>query len=268
MRARDRMMLGVLAAAGVLAALWLGVLAPKRSDVKALDAKISKAEQRRDTAAAGAATAAQAKARYREDYATVARLGKAVPADDDVASLVFQLETIAKRHKVDFRSVALASGAAAAAPAPAPAPAEPGKEGAKPADAPAAPAAPAATEMPPGAVVGAAGLTTMPFTFVFEGSFLKLQRFLHSIDGLIDARGKSVSVRGRLLTVDGFTLNAARDGLPRIKAEVKATAYLVPESEGLTGAATPQGPAGATPQPAATGAPAAPPTTATVGGTG
>ena len=43
----------------------------------------------------------------------VARLGKAVPADDDVRSLLVQLDSAAKRAKVDFRSITLSGGASA-----------------------------------------------------------------------------------------------------------------------------------------------------------
>jgi hypothetical protein len=69
--------------------------------------------------------------------------------------------------------------------------------------------------------------------------------------------GDQLSVRGRLLTVDGFALTASRYGFPKVKASINATAYLVPQDQGLTGGATPAGP----------GAPAAASTTAPTGST-
>ncbi|HEV2786000.1 MAG TPA: hypothetical protein VGV67_06405, partial [Solirubrobacteraceae bacterium] len=234
------------------------VLAPKREQISAVNSSIEQAEQRRSTAAAAAAAAEQARAGYQDDYATVARIGKAVPQDDDVASLVYQLETIAKRHDVDFRAVKLTAQTTAAAPAAEPAPAgedkgegdgpdaktdDKAENGAEPAAA--APAAPVVAQPPPGAVVGTAGLLTVPFTFTFNGDYLKLQRFLKAIDGLANGKGERISVRGRLLTVDGFALAAAPppSGFPKLKASISATAYLAPPAD--SPAAAPGQPAGA-----------------------
>jgi len=235
---QTRIVAGVLAIVIAAAGFWFMLLAPKRTDISAIDAKVTQAEARRDAATAAAGQAEQAKAGYQRDYAAVAKLGKAVPADDDVASLVYQLETIARAGKIDFRAVKL-TGAPGAASAPADttngaAAANVSKDG-KAADptapAPSAPVAPVVAQPPPGAVVGPAGLLTVPFTFTFDGGYLKLQRFLKSINGLAKNSKHQITVRGRLLTVDGFALAASRKGLPRLKAIVSATAYLVPEAQ-------------------------------------
>jgi hypothetical protein len=100
----------------------------------------------------------------------------------------------------------------------------------------------------------------MPFSFVFDGSFFDMERFFTGVQRFASIGDNStLSVRGRLLTVDGFSLTASRFGFPRVKASINATAYLVPQSEGLTGGATAQGPA-ATPASttAPSGSPAAP----------
>lgn len=96
MKPRDRLVLGILALAGVLAALWLGVLAPKREEAAGLRDKVTAAEKRRDAANIELAEAEQARAAYGRDSATVARLGKATPPQADVASLVYQLESAAR----------------------------------------------------------------------------------------------------------------------------------------------------------------------------
>jgi hypothetical protein len=258
----------------VVGAFWFLVLSPKRAEVASLDASISQAETRRAAAVAEAATATQARAAYQRDYADLARLGKAAPADDDVASLVFQVESLARANKIDFRSVNLS--ASSAAPAPAPAPEAAAKDTAAKdtaakdtTAAPATPTPPAVAQAPPGAVVGSAGLLTLPFTFTFDGGYLPTQRMLGAIDRLAEATNGTISVDGRLLTVDGFSLSAGRRGFPKVKATVSATAYIVPPAQGVTAGATAQGPAtGATGgQPGAVARPPAT-ATATTGGVG
>ena len=68
-----------------------------------------------------------------------------------------------------------------------------------------------------------------------------MQRMLGAIDRLADVTDGGISVRGRLLTVDGFALTASRFGFPKVKASVSATAYIVPEAQGVTGGATAAG---------------------------
>ena len=256
MTARDRMVVVVVLLAGALGGFWFGVLGPKRQEAADLKTRVAAAQARLDEARVTENAAGEARDRYAHEYATVARLGKAVPVDDDVPSLVFQLDSAAKRTGIDFRAVTLTQSAPAqAAPPPATAP-----EGT-----PAAASAPAAATLPPGAAVGAAGLATMPFKFTFDGTFFGMQKFLRSVDRLTRTDGDDLSVRGRLLTIDGFSLTAGRKGLPHVKAQVAATAYLLPAAQGLTAGATPQGPSAAAPSPQQTagGAPAAPPAPAT-----
>lgn len=252
MSAQTRTVLGVVAIVAVIAGFWFLLLAPKRADISAANDQIAQAESRRDAAHATAAQAERSRERYASDYATVARLGKAVPADDDVASLVYQLESIARANKIDFRAVKL-TGTAAAAPPEAPAGTGPAdgdddKKDADPTDptAAAAVAAPVVAQPPPGAVVGSAGLLTVPFTLTFDGDYMKLQRLMRAVDALARHDKKKITVQGRLLTIDGFALAASASGFPKLKATVSATAYIVPESQSTAAAATPQGPAGAT----------------------
>jgi hypothetical protein len=85
----------------------------------------------------------------------------------------------------------------------------------------------------------------MPFDFAFTGSFFKLQGFLERLDRFTELDGDQITVRGRLLTVDGFSLTPSPKGFPNMQASVHATAYLLPRD--------------APPAPAAAGAPAAVP---------
>ena len=81
-------------------------------------------------------------------------------------------------------------------------------------------------------------------------------------------RNEQLNVTGRLLRLETIDLQVDQDGFPNIRAQIGASSYLVPETQGLTAGATAQGPAAATPAstPAPAGGPAAPTTTATVTG--
>jgi hypothetical protein len=238
---RDRIVVSVLAALALLAAFWFLALAPKRKTAGDLGTKLASAQAQIDQANSAVAGYRAAKATYRSDYATVARLGKAVPTDDDVPSLVYQLESAAKRTNVDFRSVKVGGSGAAATPATPTASAD---------------ATQAATAtLPPGASVGAAGFPTMPFTFTFQGNFFHLSTFFDRLQRFIIAKRKTLLVSGRLLSVDAIALSSA-GAFPTMQATVTATAYLLPADQGLTNGATPTTPT----TPATPGAAAAPTT--------
>jgi len=244
--ARDRTILLVVAALAALAGFWFLLLDPKRQDASEVSTQVTAAHKRLDTARAAAADADAARRRYANDYATVARLGKAVPLQDDVPSLVYQLQSSAFRNDLDFRSIKLEASAAAAPPSVTNAKAVASateNTAAAGATSGAATSAVAAV-LPPGATVGPAGFPTMPFSFSFDGGFFDMQHFLRAINGFTTVKGKRIDVRGRLLSVDGFALSASRAGFPQVKASIRATAYLLPSAEGATGGATPAAPAG------------------------
>lgn len=227
MKSRDRLVLAVLGVAGVMAALWFFAVAPKRDEAKAVTAQVTAAEKRRDAAKAQAAVAEQAKTSYRGDYATVARLGKAVPTKADVPSLVYQLENAARAAKVDFRSINVQSAPASAPASPSPAsPTTSSKDGTSP-------AAPPATS-------SSAGIEPVEFQFAFQGTFFSLHRLLKEIDRFSRVNGSKVSVSGRLLTIQTVTLNPSDKGLPKIKAEIRANAYVADIPAALPGSSSPK----------------------------
>ncbi|HWH96258.1 MAG TPA: type 4a pilus biogenesis protein PilO [Baekduia sp.] len=267
MTARDRTVLIVVGLLAALAASWFLAISPKRKEAKDVAAQVTTAQARLDAAQASAATAEAARKRYSEDYSTVARLGKAVPVDDDMPSLVYQLESTAHANHVDFRSIKLTAsasaqptGAAAAVASTKPTTGTtPGATGAT------NPASTLTSALPPGATVGAAGFPTMPFSFDFNGSFFNMQRFLKAIDGLTTVDGKSISVKGRLLTVDGVNFKASGKGFPDVDATVVVTAYLLPADEGLTAGASVATPSSGTATASTTGAAGATPTASLIG---
>ena len=91
----------------------------------------------------------------------------------------------------------------------------------------------------------------------------------NEVNHFTQSQNGQITVSGRLLTIDGVGLQAGRGGFPRVKASVRATAYLLPADQGLTAGATAAAPAtaGATTTASSTGAtPAAAPATATATG--
>lgn len=236
----NKILVAVVAAVAASAAFFFLALSPKREQAAELKTQVATAQKTLDEAKATLANHERARAGYKTAYASVVRLGKAVPADDDVRSLVVQLDAAARKSGVDFRSIDVTKGAAASVAPPA---------GATPA------------QLPPGATVGPAGFPVMPFAFTFNGSFFKLSDFFARLERFVSVSNKRIGVTGRLLTLDSLALEPHTDGFPKIKAQVGATSYLVSPLEGLTGGATQAGPG--TAQPAAAGASAPTPATTT-----
>ena len=246
---RNRLILGLVAGVAALAAFWFLVLSPKQQEASALRESIDSTQAEVAKLRAETGKLQAAKSSHDVDYASVVRLGKAVPTDDDVGSLVVQLDSAAKRSGVDFRSVQLSGGAGTTTPPPAAA-------GAGTAQATTA-------KLPPGASVGPAGFPTMPFSFEFTGQFFTLSNFFSRLERLVRVDGERIDVSGRLLTVDAFSLKAGESGFPSVVATIGATAYLIPREESMPLGATPQAAAGAVP---ADAGPATTPVTATTTG--
>jgi hypothetical protein len=174
----------------------------------------------------------QAERSYERLYATVAHLGKAVPADDDVQSLVVQLESAAAASKVNFNSIQVGTPVAATAGT---------TETATP-----------ATDLPPGAAtVGSAGFSSMAFNLEFKGDFLRLSELFSRLERFVRVTNERIDVTGRLMRVESVSLAADGEDYRDLTATVNASTYLVPATEGLTAGATAQAPAGTTASPGA-----------------
>ena len=112
---------------------------------------------------------------------------------------------------------------------------------------------------------GVPGLDTVPLELEFQGNFLKLADFFHRLKRFVRVANERINVNGRLMTVEGLKFTADPELFPKVKAELTATVYLAPTSEGKTAGATPQGPSAASPTTPAgsTTSPATPTATAT-----
>lgn len=237
----------VVVALGI--AFWMLALGPKRDEAKKLGAQVEKAESSLAKHQAEVSEALEARSEFSADYRQLVVLGKAVPGDDDTASLLVQLNRISNRTGNRFTDFALNSQAAAE-PAPE-LPAEAGTEATAAAN-PVSPTEAAAATMPIGAKVGAAGLGVMPYTLSFEGDFFKIADFIGGLDSLVKTKNEELSVDGRLITVDGFALKASENKFPQLKGLFAVSTYLTPPSQGVTGGATPTAPAATTATPAST----------------
>jgi hypothetical protein len=106
-------------------------------------------------------------------------------------------------------------------------------------------AAPATGSAPP------PGLETVPLDLEFEGNFFNLADFFHKLKRLVYVKGNNVAVSGRLVTIDSIKYSSDPDLFPKIKAELTATVFLSPETQGTTAGATPSGPGTPSTTPAA-----------------
>lgn len=251
MTARDRMVLVVVCILAAIGAAWFLVVGPKRSEAAKLGSQITAAQGQLDAARAQVAAGQAAQSTFASNYLTLARLGEAVPSDDNVPSLIYQVQSAAAATRVDFRNLTVSAAGAA----------------------PPAASSPSATQfataaLPPGVAVGPAGFPVEPFTFTFRGNFFHLSDFLGRLERFVVARNSHISVSGRLMSLNAISLGAGPSGFPQITATVSATTYVVPAAQGLLNGATAAGPvAPSASQPVSTpplsSVPAAPATIAT-----
>ena len=216
MTRRDRLVIVVVAVVAAIAASWILVVSPKRDQAAKLQGKVASAQQKLDSARTQLAQNAAASRQYASNYAALARLGEAVPASDDIPSLIIQLQGAADGARVDFQS--LQNGSAAG-----------GTAGA----APAAPASGTAT-------TSAAG---EQLTFSFSGSYFQLSNFFNKVQHFVTPTGNGVQVRGRLLSLNSVSLTPASGGFPQITAQITATIYTEAAASGSAPAATGSSPA-------------------------
>jgi Tfp pilus assembly protein PilO len=298
---RDRKILLAIVPIIVIVAYWFLLFAPKREEATVASATLAKQEKRRDAAKAELAAASGAKTDFRSDYTQIVRLGKAIPSEVDMPSLLVQLDGAAKGTGIRFTKIATGERTAvAAAPAASAGSAPPAAAGGQPAQSTSGQAAEGANNTAAqgnaaaaqssgvdattsttardgglpvggGSTTGAtptgtapAGLETVPLELEFTGDFFRLADFFHDIKRFVHVVSEDVVVNGRLVTIESVNYVSDPTLFPRLRAEIKATVYLSPKTEGVAAGATPQGPTATPPSttPAATPAPAATPSPA------
>jgi len=226
MTARDRIVLLVVAALVLVVGTWELVIQPRRDQASKLASQISAAQASLTSARAQMRSAELAKAASARSYTTLVQLGEAVPPDDNVPSLIYQLQSAASASGVDFSLLKLAPKAGATGTAPSSTSGSPGQ----------------APSLPPGATVGSAGFPTLSFTFTFQGNFFHLADFFARLQHFVMSTRRGISVSGRLMTLNAISLEPAPHGFPQMTATVSATTYLLPAAQGLVNGVTPPGP--------------------------
>jgi len=211
-----RLLLLVVVAVAAVGGYWKLALAPKRAEAAKLDQDVAVAEAQLVQTQNLIATYEGAQKEYKANYATMVRLGKAVPTDDDMRSLMVQLDTSAKRSGIDFDTINLNASGSGGATAGVSAPTTPG-------------------------AISTGAFSAMPFQFTFTGSFATLGSFFSRLESFVTLKGEKIDVRGRLLRVESLKLQPAQDGWPGLQADVGASAYIVPETT-VVAAATPSTP--------------------------
>lgn len=234
-------MLGV---AAIAVAFWVLALSPKREEAKELGVQVERVESSLAQHEAEVDVAEEARESFPVDYRKLVVLGKAVPGDDDTASLLVQVNRIADRAEVKFQALKLSPGA--------------GGDGDAPALASTTGESVSATEaeaslLPLGAGIGPAGLAVMPYTLSFQGDFFEIADFIEGLDSLVETTNEEAVVDGRLITVDGFSLKEDPElNFPELQASFSVTTYLTPPGQGIAAGASPGSLEAATATPAAT----------------
>lgn len=224
MSVRDRTIVGVICLVVAVVAPWLLVISPKRDEAKKLQAEIGSVQSKIASVQAQLAQGEHARAAFAASYTTLVRLGEAVPTDDNTPSLIYQLQSAAKKSNVQFQSLTFNAGQGGSSTS-------------------SSSTTGSAATLPPGATVGPAGFPVEPFTFTFDGNFFHLSDFVGRLQRFVTQTNRNLSVSGRLMSLNGITLAPSSTGFPEITATIAATTYLLPASEGLLNGATPAGPA-------------------------
>lgn len=218
LKASNSLVVAMLVIVALAVAFWVIALGPKRSEASKLDAEVAKLEESVELHRGELAQGEESKRRFPVDYRRMVVLGKAVPGDDDTASLLVEINHVAADTGIEFKDIKL-SQASSAAESPA---AVPSGEAISPTEA-------EASLLPLGAAVDGTGLAAMPYTLTFQGSFFEIADFIAKIDSLVETKNSEVSVRGRLLTVSGFALLPdPNKGFPALQGKFAVTTYVTP----------------------------------------
>jgi Tfp pilus assembly protein PilO len=236
-------------------AFWVLLLGPKRSEADKLGTQIEQTESSLAQHQSEVSSAESARRQFPVDYQRLVVLGKAVPANDETASLLVQVNGLADRAGVEFQDISLSS--------------EGGGEEAEAALPPSSPTGEpvSATEaeaslLPIGATIGPAGLAVMPYSLTFVGDFFQIADFIKGLDSLVKSANEQVAVKGRLVTVNNFSLTPESEtpepgvpstgGTSKLTATFSVTTYVTPPGQGATGGASPTSPTETTATPAST----------------
>ena len=221
MTARDRTILIAILVIAALAGTWLLAIAPERNQASKLGSQISSAKTQLDSARAQVAAGEAARTTFATSYTTMARLGEAVPADDNVPLPDRPGPGRGQRHAHRVSE-----------PDPEPGQRWRGRHHVG---------------------IGGAGRHRRPaprrnrrlgrapdrtIHVHVQRKLLQPLRLPRPARDFVTATNQRISVRGRLMTLNAISLAAGPHGFPQITATVSATTYIVPAAEGVLAGAT------------------------------
>lgn len=206
MSVRDRLVLMGIAVLAVVGLAWMMVVSPERKKAHEAAAEVETAQSKLTAAQSQLGNVRAAHAKSAASYATIARLGKAVPVDKEVPSLIYELAQNSKRQNVRLTSITAGSNVS-----------------------------PAVT-----------GFTQVPFTLAFTGTYFDLSNMFHRLSNFATRTPSgAIKVNGRLITIQSIELTSATSALNApLTATVSATVYALPPEQGGTSAAPAGSPAG------------------------
>lgn len=207
------------------AAFWLLLLSPKRKEADEWATRAETQQLTLSEAQSKAAEASAARKTFPKNYREMILLGKAVPEGDETAALIVQIADIAHRTHVRFGNLTLESGGEATASATAQ------EAGPTTTPTPIPPTEAEAALLPLGATLGSSDLAVMPYTLDLTGNYSQVTEFVGSVERLIKTHERGLSVDGRLLTLNAFSLSPAAEkkhGKELLAVEMRLTAYLAP----------------------------------------
>jgi Tfp pilus assembly protein PilO len=243
----NKILISVATIGLAVAAFYFLVLGPKRDEVAKLDGDIAAKQTEIATAQQTLASYEQARKTYKTNYTTLARLGKAVPADDDVRSLLVQLAASAKGTGVDFQKIELGSGL--------------GGAGSSSSDAKSTAASGELASAPGSIEVAGGALSAMPFNFTFTGGYFDLNTFFAKLEHYVTLQNAKLNATGRLLRLETVAITPSTSGFPDMQAAIGAATYIVPPVEGVPGAPEPSTAQNASTTPSSPSTPSTPSTT-------
>ena len=215
MTARDKKLLMILVPIATFALYWLLLMNPALDRRAEIQKPLQDAQTERDRAVAEADRMTQAKENYERDYNRLVKLSKAIPQSVAVSDLMRELNRAAEGMDISFSNITMAAPAATDVPAEATSTGAPAVE----------------------------GLDEIPVELTFDGRFFALSDLFRSVQQFVEVADGRLDVHGRLIRIDKFSFDSG--SFPNITAQISATVYAAPANEGITGGATPVGPAGA-----------------------
>jgi hypothetical protein len=206
MSARDRIVVMVISVVVLLGAAWILVVSPERKKASGLGGQVSTAQAALSTAEGQLSQARAAEAQYPAAYASMVTLGKAVPATQEVPSLIYELEHASNARRVEFASISSTTGSGSGA---------------------------ASSGTAASAAASTSGFSQLPFTFIFNGSFFDLEHLFGTVDGFAKRTANgTLEVDGRLLTIQAVKLSPATSTQGssggQLSGTISATAYVLP----------------------------------------